>query len=148
MLAQTNTQKFYTSNAASSPWPTIALTMLYLVLALIIGPAFMANRKPFEIKGIINLYNAVQVIFNVYFLHGYWKYGWGSYYNWVCQPIDMDLDPDSNAMRFNTVYYHAYLFRYVDMCDTFFFIMRKKYKNVNVLQVRNLSPSHLILAYV
>ena len=47
----------------------------------------------------------------------------------------MDLDPDSLAMRFNTVYYHAYLFRYVDMCDTFFFIMRKKYKNVNVLQV-------------
>ena len=47
----------------------------------------------------------------------------------------MDLDPDSRAMSFNTVFYHAYLFRYVDMCDTFFFIARKKYKNVNVLQV-------------
>ena len=47
----------------------------------------------------------------------------------------MDLDPSSKAMRFNTVFYHAYLFRYVDMCDTFFFIMRKKYRNVNALQV-------------
>ena len=53
----------------------------------------------------------------------------------VCQPVDMDLDPSSKAMRFNTVFYHAYLFRYVDMCDTFFFIMRKKYRNVNALQV-------------
>ena len=47
----------------------------------------------------------------------------------------MDLDPNSMAMRFALISYHAYLFRYVDMCDTFFFIARKKYRNVNVLQV-------------
>ena len=50
----------------------------------------------------------------------------------------MDLDPNSMAMRFALVSYHAYLFRYVDMCDTFFFIARKKYRNVNVLQVRRI----------
>ena len=53
----------------------------------------------------------------------------------ACQPVDMDLDPNSMAMRFALISYHAYLFRYVDMCDTFFFIARKKYRNVNVLQV-------------
>ena len=53
----------------------------------------------------------------------------------------MDLDPSSKAMRFNTVFYHAYLFRYVDMCDTFFFIMRKKYRNVNALQVGDWVPT-------
>ena len=53
----------------------------------------------------------------------------------ACQPVDMDLDPNSMAMRFALISYHAYLFRYVDMCDTFFFIARKNYRNVNVLQV-------------
>ena len=82
MVAYISTQKFYILNSASSPWPSIAGSLLYLLFAIVIGPAFMANRKPFEIKGIMNLYNAVQVIFNVYFFHGYWTYGWGTYYNW------------------------------------------------------------------
>ena len=119
----------------SSPWPSVATSILYLLFALVIGPAFMANKKPYEIKGIMNLYNVVQVVSNVYFLHGYWTNGWGSYYNWACQPVDMDPDPNSMAMRFNLVSYHGYLFRYVDMCDTFFFVARKKYRNVNVLQL-------------
>uniref|UniRef100_A0A1A9WA15 Elongation of very long chain fatty acids protein n=1 Tax=Glossina brevipalpis TaxID=37001 RepID=A0A1A9WA15_9MUSC len=41
---------------------TFALVALYLFVALKLGPAFMSNRKAFEIKRIIQIYNLTQIV--------------------------------------------------------------------------------------
>lgn len=47
---------------------TLALIGLYLLTVLKLGPAFMSNRKPFEIKRILQIYNVLQIATNVYII--------------------------------------------------------------------------------
>lgn len=48
----------------SGPGPILSLIAVYLVTIYYVGPRFMANRKPFELRGVILTYDAVQVMFN------------------------------------------------------------------------------------
>lgn len=48
----------------SSPWPTHIVLAAYLLFVLRFGKKFMENRKPFNIKNIVRVYNIIQVTFN------------------------------------------------------------------------------------
>lgn len=48
-----------------SPLPVIGLVAAYLYFVYSLGPKFMADRKPFNLNSIINIYNLVQVITNL-----------------------------------------------------------------------------------
>src|SRR5689334_23288547 len=45
----------------------VAIIGAYLLFALWVGPRMMANRKPFELRTTILIYNIFMVILNVYF---------------------------------------------------------------------------------
>lgn len=45
-------------------YPVLALVIAYLVFVLKVGPKFMENRKPLNIKGIILAYNFFQMMNN------------------------------------------------------------------------------------
>ena len=46
----------------SSPWPTVSACCAYAFAVTVVGPWIMARReKPFEIRGIMTVYNAFQV---------------------------------------------------------------------------------------
>jgi hypothetical protein len=51
-----------------SPFPTMVIVAVYLYLVVVLGPRFMANRKPFQLNAVLVVYNAVQVIFSVIML--------------------------------------------------------------------------------
>lgn len=48
-----------------SPWPTLQLTGIYL-LAIYLGPKLMRNRKPFENKIVLAIYNLALVLLNLH----------------------------------------------------------------------------------
>lgn len=50
----------------SSPGPVVAVVMVYLVFVLKIGPEYMKNRKPMDLKRIMVLYNAFQVCYSIW----------------------------------------------------------------------------------
>lgn len=50
----------------SSPGPVVAVVMIYLVFVLKIGPEYMKNRKPMDLKRIMVLYNAFQVCYSIW----------------------------------------------------------------------------------
>lgn len=52
-----------------SPFPTLAMVVVYLLSVVVIGPSLMANRKPFQLNKIIVVYNAFQVLFSSYMLY-------------------------------------------------------------------------------
>ena len=51
-----------------SPIPTILLCMLYL-LSVAVGPKLMQERKPFDLKYILIVYNFSLVALSVYIVH-------------------------------------------------------------------------------
>lgn len=52
-----------------SPLPTIAMCLCYAVGAKVIGPRLMANRKPFELREVLIVYNLAQTIFSTWIFY-------------------------------------------------------------------------------
>lgn len=52
-----------------NPIPTIALVLAYLAYVLVIGPLYMRDRKPFQLKNTLIYYNAFQVILSGYMFY-------------------------------------------------------------------------------
>lgn len=52
-----------------SPIPTILIVLLYLYGVVIFGPRMMANRKPYNLRGVLVVYNAFQVVFSLGMLY-------------------------------------------------------------------------------
>ncbi|KAF4533125.1 hypothetical protein B566_EDAN007936 [Ephemera danica] len=53
----------------SSPLPTLAICLGYVYLVKVIGPKFMENRKPFELRKVLIWYNAFQVVFSAWLFY-------------------------------------------------------------------------------
>ena len=50
----------------STPWPSVILTALYVYFVKYGGPQFMENRKPYELRNILFVYNFAMVILSGY----------------------------------------------------------------------------------
>uniref|UniRef100_A0A1A9W1I4 Elongation of very long chain fatty acids protein n=1 Tax=Glossina brevipalpis TaxID=37001 RepID=A0A1A9W1I4_9MUSC len=86
---------------------TFALIALYLFVALKLGPAFMSNRKAFEIKRIIQIYNLTQiVVWTIYLYH--------PKFNWSC----FNTDKADYTMSMLNLGVLGYWMRFFDFADT------------------------------
>lgn len=54
---------------AGGPEPVFAILGSYLLL-LVVGPKLMANREPFKLRGVLKVYNIMQILFNSAILVG------------------------------------------------------------------------------
>lgn len=50
----------------SSPGPVVSIVGLYLLFVLKIGPAYMRDRKPYDLKKVMVIYNAFQVCYSMW----------------------------------------------------------------------------------
>lgn len=50
---------------ASTPGPLLTILATYLYFCLYAGPKFMKNKKPFDLKNTLVIYNVVQVVLSV-----------------------------------------------------------------------------------
>ena len=115
----------------SSPWATIISSLLYWIISLKLGPSFMSTRPAYELKKTIQFYNLIQILLSSYLFYECGVSGWFTHYNWLCQNIELD----QNGLRMAQVSYMYYLSKFLEFCDTFFFILRKKDKHVSKLQL-------------
>ncbi|KAI1293576.1 putative protein for very long chain fatty acid elongation [Halotydeus destructor] len=117
----------------SSPWPAVAIVVIYVLFVKYVGPKLMANRRPFELRNVLLLYNLAMVVYNsVMWYHG-GIYGWFGKYNVNCQPVDYSRSADGLGMA-NTA--HAYFMsKIIELLDTVFFVLRKKDSQVTFLHV-------------
>lgn len=53
----------------SSPFPTLLICFSYVYLVKVLGPKFMENRKPFQLKELLIAYNLFQVIFSTWLFY-------------------------------------------------------------------------------
>uniref|UniRef100_A0A8D8ADV2 Elongation of very long chain fatty acids protein n=2 Tax=Culex pipiens TaxID=7175 RepID=A0A8D8ADV2_CULPI len=98
------------------PWLPVALVGGYLYFVLSLGPKLMKDRKPFNLRTLLLVYNVLQVAANAY-LSCYGTYlllskGW----SWSCQPFDKSTS--ELAMTEVQLSYYYVLLKLADLIDT------------------------------
>ncbi|XP_034242982.1 uncharacterized protein LOC117646255 [Thrips palmi] len=118
----------------SSPFPTLAIMGIYLWFVNDYGRKMMEYRKPFKLDRIIQVYNAIQIFLSSYTCYKLLKHGWYSRYSWQCAPVIFELeDPDDYAMA--SMMHLYFITKIVDLLDTVFFTLRKKYNQISFLHL-------------
>jgi len=117
------------------PWLPLAVAAIFPILVCVIGPKFMENRKPYNLKSTILAYNFYQIIASTYIFYESMMGGWGTHYSWTCQPVEHNIGPDSINFRMSKIIWFCIINRYIELLDTFFFVARKKNSQVTFLHV-------------
>lgn len=116
------------------PWPVLAMSLTYLYIVKVLGPRLMADRKPFDLKNPIRVYNFFMVLLNIYGVVQACRllnYGLDI---WGCRPIDHSAT-DKKSMDIIKLGYIFILSRLIEFFDTICFTLRKKQNQVSAFHV-------------
>lgn len=117
----------------SSPLPQTIIISLYIYFVVSLGPRLMENRKPFELKRVLIVYNFSVVAYSLYMCYEFVMSGWGTGYSFHCDLVDYSQSPQ--AMRMAWTCWLYYFSKFIEMLDTVFFVLRKKHSQVTFLHV-------------
>lgn len=117
----------------SSPLPTLIICLSYAFIVKVLGPRLMRDRKPFQLRKTLIVYNFLQVVYSTWLFWEAWDGAWGRGYSLRCEPVDYSTSP--TAMRIVNGCWWYYFSKFTEFFDTFFFVMRKKYDQVSTLHV-------------
>ncbi|XP_011173726.1 elongation of very long chain fatty acids protein AAEL008004 isoform X2 [Solenopsis invicta] len=117
----------------SSPFPTLFICLTYVYVVKVLGPKLMENRKPFQFKNTLVVYNLFQVIFSAWLFYECLMGGWWDQYSFRCQPVDYSNSPTAIRMVHASWWY--YFSKFTEFIDTIFFVLRKKNNHVSTLHV-------------
>ncbi|PZC83910.1 hypothetical protein B5X24_HaOG206659 [Helicoverpa armigera] len=115
------------------PYQVLTLLVLYLTFILKWGPNYMKNRQPFNIDKLLIVYNTFQVIACAYIFVQAIVVAWGWDYKWFCEPIDYSDNP--KALEIAKLCYLYFALKVIDLLDTVFFVLRKKFNQVSFLHI-------------
>lgn len=116
------------------PWNVLTIIAAYVAFVKAIGPALMADRKPFSLKPVIFSYNVFMVLINaLFFLYASYHTNFGIK-TWQCNPVDKNKFDTEWQIKL-TVSWLFVMSKFVDLLDTVFFVLRKNYHQVSALHV-------------
>lgn len=116
-----------------SPVNMSAILLGYLFFVLYAGPKFMANRKPFQLKEAMIVYNLSLVALSVYIVYEFLMSGWLTGYTWRCDPCDYSDSPQ--GLRMARVAWLFLFSKFIELMDTVFFVLRKKDGQITFLHI-------------
>lgn len=88
----------------SGPVPLLTILITYFYFCTTAGPRWMKDRKPFDLKYVLMVYNAFQVAFSIWLVHEGLQAGWLRDYSYRCQPVDYSDNPLALRVRHRTMY--------------------------------------------
>lgn len=117
------------------PYLVFAIMAFFLFFALSLGPKLMAHRAPFDaLKPLITFYNFAMVAFNAYFVCFIivnCDYG-RRFLIWEF-PDRSDTSPQT-LLELNVCWWY-YMTKFLDLFDTVFFVLRKKFAHLSFLHL-------------
>lgn len=117
----------------SSPLPSLVICLLYVFMVEVALPRFMEQRKPLELRKLMIVYNFAMVALSGYIFMEFALSGWLAGYSLQCQPVD--YSKSRQAIRMVNVCWLFYFSKFLELFDTVFFVLRKKYNQVSFLHV-------------
>jgi len=116
------------------PWATLTLVAGYLYFVKVWGPEYMKDRKPYDLRRVILLYNMALVILNGWlFTEGMLVTNFGLE-TWGCQMVNY-ASQEHRHLRQLSLGWLFFFSKIIEFMDTIFFILRKKYSQVSFLHV-------------
>lgn len=116
------------------PWKLMGLLYVYYMFVKHWGPRFMKNRQPYNLKWIMVVHNIFLVLLNgICFIISlpYSRFGLST---WECRPYD-HTKPEFKEHLLMALGYVYYVSKFLDLFDTIFFVLRKKFQNISGLHV-------------
>ena len=113
-----------------TPTPLLLIISIYLLIVLKVGPLYMKNRKPMDLKNFIRAYNIFQVIACTYFVTIFVKRGVNLKSTWRCIPDHPSDSPEAIKIACMFV-----MLRIIEFIETVMFVLRKKQSQVSPLHV-------------
>ncbi|XP_011056680.1 PREDICTED: elongation of very long chain fatty acids protein AAEL008004-like [Acromyrmex echinatior] len=117
----------------SSPGPVLMIIATYIYFCVSAGPRYMKDKKPYDLKNTLIIYNFIQVLVSLYLVYEGLMAGWLYEYNFICQPVDYSYKPSSVRMA-NGVYLY-FMCKLIELLDTVFFVLRKKDRQITFLHL-------------
>ncbi|XP_026732087.1 elongation of very long chain fatty acids protein AAEL008004-like isoform X1 [Trichoplusia ni] len=118
----------------SSPVPLLVIMFVYHRFVQSWGPAFMANRQPYNVKNLIIVYNIIQIALSIFLTtQCLTRLYLSGYYSPWCQKINYEDTPLERDVVSRVWLY--YMIKLLDLLDTIFFVLRKKFNQVSFLHV-------------
>ncbi|XP_064153073.1 elongation of very long chain fatty acids protein 7a [Anguilla rostrata] len=117
----------------SSPGPQTIIIVSYIYFVMSLGPRLMENRKPYDLKPILIVYNFSVVALSLYMCYEFVMSGWGTGYSFHCDLVDYSMSPQ--AVRMASICWLYYFSKFIEMLDTIFFVLRKKNSQITFLHV-------------
>eukprot|EP00073_Rattus_norvegicus_P037867 XP_008764515.1 PREDICTED: elongation of very long chain fatty acids protein 4 isoform X1 [Rattus norvegicus] len=115
-----------------SPWPTLSISTLYLLFVWL-GPKWMKDREPFQMRLVLIIYNFGMVLLNLFIFRELFMGSYNAGYSYICQSVD--YSNDVNEVRIAAALWWYFVSKGVEYLDTVFFILRKKNNQVSFLHV-------------
>ncbi|EEB10552.1 elongation of very long chain fatty acids protein, putative [Pediculus humanus corporis] len=117
-----------------SPMPGLIIIACYLYFVTTWGPRYMKDKKPYELKLTLIIYNFLQVLVSIYLVYeaidGLWL---RDDFSFRCQPVIFEYtEPAMREARGVYVYFIAKL---TELLDTVFFVLRKKHNQISFLHM-------------
>lgn len=79
----------------SNPTHLLAIVASYVYFSTSLGPRIMRDRKPFQLRNTMIVYNFIQVVLSIYLVHEALMAGWATGYSYRCQPVDYSNSPQA-----------------------------------------------------
>ncbi|KAF8783208.1 elongation of very long chain fatty acids protein 1-like [Argiope bruennichi] len=122
-------QKILIKNSSIS----FMIILVYILLTKLFGPLLMRHRKPFKLNKLLVIYNFTLSAANFYLAK---KCTAGSIKYWNTRCGFKKSIAYVEFMKEESVYvWLLFLLKYVELIDTVFFVLRKKYNQISFLHV-------------
>ncbi|XP_040211884.1 elongation of very long chain fatty acids protein 4-like [Rana temporaria] len=115
-----------------SPVPVILIFAVYLLIVAL-GPRLMEGREPFTLRLVLLVYNLCLVGLSVYMFYEFLVTSALAGYSYFCQPVD--YSNSELGLRMARVCWWFFFSKVIELLDTIFFIMRKKFTQISFLHV-------------
>ena len=131
----------YSLPMMSSIIPSIILTALYLLIILRLGPNWMKNRQPFQLKPFLAVYNLLQVAACIYFITNVIHSGLTLDYLWKCYKTGF-----TNRTQVKLLYF-GFIVKGIEFIETVCFVLRKKQDQCSFLHIYHHVSTFLFAYY-
>ena len=116
-----------------NPMKGVTLVIMYLGFVKVVGPAWMRDQKPYDLRYLMVIYNFALVAVSTWMFVNFGMLGWFTTYSWRCEPIDYSYNAD--ALKMAEIGWYFYITKFIEFADTIFFILRKKDSQISSLHV-------------